>query len=94
MDTLFSPPAVENKRVRQQEQLENIYYYHWCFPLELRSQPQRGSWGDSKKYPGRVALQITYGQSPAAAVGIVACTHVMFEQATSAIFSNLSYRVE
>jgi len=46
-----------------------------------------------KKYPGRVALQITYWQSPAAAGGIVARTHVYWST-TSPIFPNLSYRVE
>ena len=55
-----------NKRVCQQEQLENIWLqgYHCCVSLELCSQPRRGSWWDRKKYPGRVALQITMTVSP------------------------------
>ena len=42
---------------------------------------------DPNQYPGRVALHIIYGQSPA--VGIVTCTHVLLQQTTSPIFPEL-----
>jgi len=74
--------------------LENIWLlgYHWCVSLdsESRSQPRWGSWWEPQKYLGRVALQITYQQSPAAAVG----THVLFEQTTSPMVSDLCCRVQ
>jgi len=62
------------------ENICQLLGYHWCVSRELRSQPRRGLWWDPQKYPGRVALQIISWQSPTAAVGIVACTYVLFEQ--------------
>jgi len=47
-----------------------------------------------KKIPRACGLVITYRQSPAAAVGIVTCTNVLFQQTTSPIVSGLFCRVQ
>jgi len=89
--------AAERKRKRQQsksvckqEKLENMWLpgYNWCVSLELRShgQPRRGwSHGTHKNTQGVWSCKLPFWQSPAAAVGIVACTHVLFDQTTSPI---------
>jgi len=86
--------VIQNKNVRQQEQFANIWLLPlMCFSWNTQS-AGRGTWWDPTKYPGRVALYFTYWLSPAAAVGIVTCTHVLFEQNPSLIVSDLCCRVQ
>jgi len=76
VETVTGVLSRTNVSANNEEQLENIWLlgYHWCVSLELCGELRRGSCGDPKKYPLRVALQI------------VACTHFMFERTTSLIF--------